>query len=114
MKHVAQVDVLGGDARVLEQGRHEQAAQLLAEAHDAVLGAGVDLEVEALGGHDVLDELLALVLDLGDEVLPQLQVLDERVGGEDVVVADVEDEALGRLDELLLLILGGNGRVDGF
>lgn len=69
--------------------------------------------MEALGGSDVLDELLALGLDAGDERGPELWVRDEGLGGEDVVVADVEDEGIGGLDELLLVILGGAGRVNG-
>lgn len=65
---------------ILQQSSHESATQLLAEADDAILGARIDLEVEALSGNDVFDKLLALVLDRLDEGVPQLGILDEGLG----------------------------------
>lgn len=90
---------------ILEQHRHEHAAELLAKANNAIFGSGVDLEVEALSSHDVLDQLLALILDALDQGIPQFDVFDKGLGGKDVVVADVHNKAPGLFNQFILLIL---------
>lgn len=92
----------GGTHPVLEETRHEPAAELLAEADDAVLGAGVDFEVEPLRGGEVVDEELALDLGIGLELVAELGVLEEVLGGGDMVVADLLDDVLGLVQQLLL------------
>ncbi len=87
---------------VLEQTCHEPAAELLAEADHTVLGAGVDLKVKALGGSEVVDEELAFHLGVGLELVAELGVLDEGVGGGDMVITDLLDDVLGLIEQLLL------------
>jgi hypothetical protein len=96
---------------ISQQICHEPAAQLLAKANNPVLGPSIDFEVEALGGDNVVDELLAVVLDIGRDLLLQLWVLDKGLNGENVVVADFLDQGSGLVQNLGLgRIVASGGR----
>jgi len=87
---------------VLEESCHEPAAQLLSKADNPVLGAGVDLEIEPLGGGQVVDKDLALSLSIGLQEGTEFGVPDEGVGGGDMVHADLVDDVLGFAQQILL------------
>ena len=96
---------------VLEQACHKPAAQLLAEADDPVFGSRVDFEIEALGSNDIVHQLLAVVLDIGLDLLLQGRVLDEGLDGEDMVAADFLNRNLDLFEDLVLGgFVAGGGR----
>ena len=89
---------------ILEHCRHELAAQLLADTYDLILRPRVRLELETLRGDYVLDELVALGLDLRAQGCSYLVAHDESPGGEEVVRADGVDKGLGFFEELMLAV----------
>lgn len=87
---------------ILEKICHEPAAQLLSEADDPILGAGVDLQIKALGSRQVVNKDLTLGLSLGLQKSTKLGVPDEGVGGGDMVDTDLVDDVLGLAQQILL------------
>jgi hypothetical protein len=76
-----------------EQASHKPTAQFLPKAYNPVLRPRVDLELEALGSLEVLDEQLTFLLGLLPQPGIELGVADERVCSLNVILADVVDSS---------------------
>lgn len=103
----------GSTNPVLEEVGHEPAAQLLAEADDTILGARVDLEVEAFSSNNVVNEFLAVVLYIGCDLLLQDRVPDKRLDGVNVLAAYFLDDNLDFFKDLTLDGLVARGGSNG-
>lgn len=93
---------MGATNLVSQDISHEPAAQPLTKAHHAIFGSRVDLEFEALGRLDILDELLALGYDVLLQGSLEFRVFDDRLGSKGVIIAHVLDEGLGLFQQLKL------------
>lgn len=80
---------------VFEKTCHESAAQLLAEADDSILGAGVDFKIEASGSLEVINEVLALICCVGFHQSAELGIPNEGIDGSHMVGADLLHDVLG-------------------
>src|ERR1700753_256953 len=87
---------------ISQQIRQEATAQLLPEARHTVLRPRVHLKVETFCGNDVLDELLALGLDVLRDSRPEVWVSNEGMCCMDMLVADILHRTLDSLYEIVL------------
>lgn len=61
---------------------------------------------------DVLSELLALVLHILLQGLPESVIIDERICCRDVIIAYVLDDAVGLIRQFTLSLLGAGGGIN--